>query len=828
MIARHRNPDGTPKYTNRLAAETSPYLQKHAHNPVDWFSWGNEAFERARAEQKPVHLSVGYSSCHWCSVLEEESFEDEETARLLNERFVNIKVDREERPDVDRIYQIAQHLITRRSGGWPLTMFLTPEDRRPFFGGTYFPKEPRYGMPAFKDVLARVAEYYAEHRTELRAQSDALIQVFGELEPSPASADTRLDEGPLAAARADLAASFDQQFGGFSGAPKFPHPLTIEYLLRYADASPPSSDSASGAGKPEPAALYMATFTLRRMGEGGLNDQLAGGFSRYSVDPYWMIPHFEKMLYDNGALLAAYAQAALATGEPFHARIAAATADWVMREMQSASGGYYSSLDADSEGHEGKYYVWGRAEIERALTAEEFAAFAPRFGIDREPNFEGHWHLHTFVAVGEIATRLGKEPAEVAERIESARRKLLAIRARRIPPARDDKVLTSWNALMIRGMACAARALARDDLAHSAARALEFIRSTHWKNSRLLATSRDGRAHLDAYLDDYAYLAEAILELQQVRFVSAELAFARELLDALLDHFADPGSGALYFTSDEHEPLMHRSKSFGDDATPSGNGIAALVLQRLGYLLGEPRYLGAAERILRAGWNALERHPTAHVALLLALDEYRHPPETVILRGAAAELEVWRRELARIYAPRRLVLAIPDSAPDLPPALAEKLPRGRAVAYLCRGSVCSAPVASLAELVQALPALALGTPVVNPGAMANGNSGAMGGGGSSSGGNAGARGRAPEGYRRSDERIREEICQRLARPFGRFDASELADERLDVSDVTVSVDGGRVTLEGTVPERRMKHCIEDLVDACPGVQDIDNRIRVRG
>ncbi|HTW38310.1 MAG TPA: thioredoxin domain-containing protein [Steroidobacteraceae bacterium] len=707
MSERHRNADGTPKYTNRLASQTSPYLQKHAHNPVEWFAWGDEAFERARAEGKPVHLSVGYSSCHWCSVLEEESFEDEETARLLNERFVNIKVDREERPDLDRIYQIAQHLITRRSGGWPLTMFLTPDDRRPFFGGTYFPKEPRYGMPAFKDVLTRVADYYAAHRAQVREQGVALMQVFGELEPSAASTETRLDASPIAAARAEFAAGFDPQFGGFGGAPKFPHPLTLELLLRVACTGAPGAE-------PDSAALHMATLTLRRMGEGGLNDQLAGGFCRYSVDPYWMIPHFEKMLYDNGALLAVYAHAALATGDPFHARIAAQTAEWAMREMQSAAGGYYSSLDADSEGHEGKYYVWDRGEIERALTAAEFAAFAPRFGIDREPNFEGRWHLHAFVSIAQLADRLGKTQGEVSELIDSARQKLLAIRLRRVPPARDEKVLTSWNALMIRGMARAARALGRDDLAHSAGRALDFIRRTHWSGGRLLATSREGRAHLDAYLDDYAYLADAILELQQVRFASEELAFARELLDALLDHFLDPDSGALYFTSDEHERLIHRSKSFGDDATPSGNGVAAFVLQRMGYLLGEPRYLKAAERILRAGWNALERQPTAHVALLLALDEYLHAPETVILRGTAGELEAWRRALAERYAPRCLVLAIADDAADLPGILGEKVPRGRTVAYVCRGSVCSAPVDSLAQLIEALPALALGTAVAAP------------------------------------------------------------------------------------------------------------------
>ncbi|HUN24839.1 MAG TPA: thioredoxin domain-containing protein [Steroidobacteraceae bacterium] len=692
MKIAHLNEDGTPKYTNRLAGETSPYLLKHAHNPVDWYPWGREAFEHARSEEKPIHLSVGYSACHWCSVLEEESFEDEPTARLLNERFVNIKVDREERPDVDRIYQLAQQMITRRAGGWPLTAFLSPEDQRPFFAGTYFPKEARYGMPAFRDVLTRVADYYRGHREELRSQSAALMEAFAEIDAAPADGRGALDAGPLTAVRAALAAAFDPKFGGFAGAPKFPHPLTLEQLLRGWQAS-------ERAGEPDAQALALAVLTLRRMGEGGINDQLAGGFARYSVDPYWMIPHFEKMLYDNGALLAVYAQAALATGDPFPARIARETAEWVMREMQAPDGGYYSSFDADSEGHEGKYYVWDRAEIEAALTPAELAAFAPRFGLDRPPNFEGLWHLHTFASIEEIALRLNLAVDEVATRIDAARGKLLAIRGRRVPPARDEKILTGWNALMIRGMAQAARALGREDFAASAARALDYLRRTHWRGGRLLATSKDGRAHLDAYLDDYAFLADAILELEQVRFVGAELAFARELVGVVLAQFRDPASGLLYFTSNEHEPLIHRSTVLADDATPSGNGIAAFALQRLGFLLGEPALLDAAAALLRSAWPALQRHPAAHIALLLALDESLHPPEIVIVRGAGASLESWRRELARLYAPRRMVLAIPADAEELPAALAEKTPRGAApVAYLCRGSVCSAPLESLAAL----------------------------------------------------------------------------------------------------------------------------------
>jgi uncharacterized protein YyaL (SSP411 family) len=697
MKVSHLNPDGTPKYINRLAAETSPYLQQHAHNPVEWYAWGKEAFERARRENKPIHLSVGYSACRWCHVLEEESFEDEATARILNDNFVNIKVDREERPDIDRIYQIAQQMLTQRGGGWPLTMFLTHDDQRPFFGGTYFPKEARFGLPAFKDILLRVAEYYRQHGEDLRKQNDALMSAFAELNPAPAAADTELSDAPLKNCRAQLARSFDARHGGFGGAPKFPHPPTLERLLRDWHAS-------SAAAEPDLQALHMATFTLRRMAEGGINDQLGGGFCRYSVDEYWMIPHFEKMLYDNGALLAVYAQAALASSDPLYARVAQETAEWTLREMQSPQGGYYSSLDADSEGHEGKFYVWDRSEVEAHLTAAEFAVFAPRFGLDKPANFEGHWHLYVAASLEELGRQAGRPAGEVEGLLSAARAKLLALRAPRVRPARDEKILTSWNALMIRGMAIAARALGHDELGESAGRALDFIRGTLWRDGRLLATSMAGRAHLNAYLDDYVYLVDAVLELQQLRFAGDELEFARQLLEAVLERFPDREAGGFFFTSADHEALIHRSKVFGDDATPSGNGVAARVLLRMGHLLGEPRYLTAAERTLRAAWPALGQHPQAHVALLNALEELLHPPEIVILRGAAPAIEGWRRELARPFAPRRLVLAIPADAPDLPPALADKAPRARPVAYVCRGSSCSAPLDCLEALLAELRA----------------------------------------------------------------------------------------------------------------------------
>jgi uncharacterized protein len=687
--------DSKPQYTNRLASETSPYLKQHAHNPVEWYPWGSEALELARREQKPIHLSVGYSACRWCHILERESFEDEATAKILNDNFVNIKVDREERPDIDRIYQIAQQMLTQRGGGWPLTMFLTHDDQRPFFGGTYFPQEARYGLPPFKDVLLRVAAYYREHAPELRRQNEALMAAFVELNPPPADSGVELTAAPLDKCRAVLERAFDRDHGGLSGAPKFPHPQTVEWLLRRGHASSRSPEADTEA-------LQMATLTLRRMAEGGINDQLAGGFYRYSVDERWMIPHFEKMLYDNAALLAAYAQAALATGESFFAHIAQHTAEWVMREMVSAEGSFYSSLDADSEGHEGKFYVWDREEVRAALDSAEFAVFAPRFGLDQPANFEGRWHLRVTTPVEEVARLASRTPQEVETLIDAGRAKLLAVRAQRVRPARDEKILTSWNALMIRGMALAARALQREDLAASATRALDFIRTQLWRDDRLLATCMDGRAHLNAYLDDYVYLADAILELQQLRFRADELAFARELAEVVLGCFADRAGGGFYFTADDHETLIHRTKAFADDATPAGNGIGARVLLRLGYLLGESRYLAAAEHTLRAAWPALERYSHGHVSLLCALEELLTPPEIVILRGETRTIGGWRDAIAPLYAPHRLLLAVPSEAKDLPPAMADKTPRAGPVAYVCRGSICSAPIDSLEMLMEQL------------------------------------------------------------------------------------------------------------------------------
>ena len=678
-----------PARTNALANETSPYLLQHADNPVDWQPWGPDALDRALREDKPILLSIGYSACHWCHVMAHESFEDDDTARLMNELYVNIKVDREERPDIDKIYQSAHQLLARRAGGWPLTVMLTPDDHAPFFAGTYFPDAPRHGMPSFRQVLSGVAQLYRERRDDIRRQNASLIEALASLDPGTgAGAGTEmapLTGAVLDTARAALMQSYDARHGGFGDAPKFPHPTNIERLMRDYAARPASADGVAG--------LAAATFTFRKMCGGGLYDHAGGGFCRYSVDAMWMIPHFEKMLYDNGPLLSVAAELHQICGDAAFARAARETAAWVMREMQSPEGGFYSTLDADSEGEEGKFYVWTPDEVRGLVSEDEYTALASRFGLDRAPNFEGsHWHLHAFREVSDAARDVGATETETAQRIDRALAALFEARSHRIRPARDEKVITSWNGLMVKGMATAGRILGDPELVASAERAVEFIRGAMWSDGRLHATYKDGRARFNGYLDDYASLADGLLALLESRWSARDLEFAIALADAMLEHFEDREHGGFFFTADDHERLIHRPKPMTDDSTPSGNGVAATVLARLGHLLGDTRYLAAAERVLHAAREGLERFPHAHTTLLVALDEFLDPPEIVVIRAAPGELETWRARATAGYAPRRLVVAIPDDASDLPALLAERAPRGSPVAYVCEGHTCDAPI----------------------------------------------------------------------------------------------------------------------------------------
>ena len=667
--------------TNHLCKETSPYLLQHADNPVDWYPWGEEAFELARQTGKPVLLSVGYSACHWCHVMAHESFEDDATAQLMNKLFVNIKVDREERPDVDKIYQTAHQLLTQRGGGWPLTMFLSGNDQRPFFGGTYFPNEARYGMPSFGELLQKVSSYYAEQGDAVRDQGERLSEVFDRLVPEAAPDGLALTPAPAEQLRQLLSKNFDYDFGGHGGAPKFPHPGTIEWLLR-------AWCRTANDEEPDIDALFMATLTLTRMADGGIFDHVGGGFCRYSVDRYWQIPHFEKMLYDNGALLSAYSQAFLATGETLFRETASRTADWMLADMRSPDGGFYSSRDADSEGEEGKYYVWTPDEAGALLDDEQFGLVARKFGLDKDANFEGKWHLTVREAVDDPELK-----------IEEALKLLLAERETRVPPGRDDKQLTSWNAIAIRGMAIAGRVLECDELIDAAESACGFIREDLVVDGRLLASYKDGQARFPAYLDDHAFLVDAILELLQSRWSKRHLNFAITLADLMLEHFEDTENGGFFFTADDHETLMHRPKPFADDAIPSGNGIAALALQRLGHVLGEQRYIDAAEKALRSAWKAMDEYPHGHVTLITALDEYLEPPEIIVIRGDEADIAEWRDQLAKIYAPSRVLLAIGRNEEALPGLLAERKPLdGETVAYRCVGTHCELPVTSLKKL----------------------------------------------------------------------------------------------------------------------------------
>jgi uncharacterized protein YyaL (SSP411 family) len=678
---------------NRLQHETSPYLRQHARNPVDWYPWGPEALERARREGKPILLSIGYAACHWCHVMAHESFEDPATAALMNELFINIKVDREERPDLDRLYQLAQQMLNGRGGGWPLTMFLLHDDRRPFFGGTYFPRERRFGLPAFGELLRHVSDYYRQNLEQLREPAAQVVSALNDLNPAPLTGQKLTDE-PLKLSRARLERSFDSHYGGFGAAPKFPHVPGLARLLRDWHAS-------ARAASPDLTALYMATLSLTRMAEGGLFDQLAGGFCRYSVDERWEIPHFEKMLYDNAQLLGVYAEAAAATGEQLFVETAIRTAQWMQRELQSsAAGAFYSSLDADSEGHEGKFYVWQAQEVQAALPSGEWQLYAARFGLDAAPNFEGQWHLTVRASPQTLAERFDLTVSEVDALLEKARRTLLQRRDMRVRPGLDDKILTSWNALAIAGLASAARLLDGADYGQAATRALHYLREVHWRDGRLLATSADGQAHLAGYLDDYAFLLDALLELQSVRFRPDELRWGIELAEVMLKHFEDPRDGGFFFTANDHESLISRPKSFGDEAIPAGNAIAARALLRLGYLLAEPRYLDAAERTLRAAWPALLKYPEGHAATLLALEDYLHPPQIVVLRGPAAVIEPWRRQLVGLFEPRRWIIAVPDDGANLPPALASKPAAVGGAAYVCRGLTCSAALPSLESLLE--------------------------------------------------------------------------------------------------------------------------------
>ncbi len=702
-----------PHHTNRLIDSTSPYLLQHAHNPVDWYPWGDEALVRAKAEDKPIFLSIGYSACHWCHVMERESFEDEEIARILNRHFVAIKVDREERPDLDDIYMNATMIYNRGHGGWPMSVFLTP-DRKPFFAGTYFPPRSVFGRPGFLEILTEIARLWAEERPRLLQGADALTDaVRRAVQSDPGTRLPALDV--LAKAAEAYARLFDADKGGIlSGAAnKFPPSMTIQLLLRQHRRS-------AAAGRPRSQWLDLCELTLERMARGGIYDHLGGGICRYSTDPDWLVPHFEKMLYDQALVADAYLDAFLLTQKPLYAETARGICDFVIRDLRLPCGGFASALDADSEGQEGKYYVWTLDEIRTVLGEADAALFAAFYDVTEA----GNWHdAHGHAPPGpknilniprgpDVVAKLHRvSEADLRTSLESSRRKLLDVRRRRVPPATDDKVLTAWNGLMITTLAKASCVLAEPRFRDAAVTAAEFIRDTLTRDGRLLRTFRAGRAHIGGYLDDHAFFAEACIHLYEATFDPRWLGHALRLTEQTLEHFGNAADGAFFFTADDAEQHIVRPKDTGDSAVPAGSSVLAMNLLRLAVMLDRPDLRTRAEAIFKSVAGRIDRSPLGVDRLLAALDFYAGPVTEIVIAGppddAATKAlidEVWRH-----YLPNKVVLLSDAGAPG-PSAWAGELPLlkdrrpidGRPTAYVCENRACRRPVTSPEDLAEQL------------------------------------------------------------------------------------------------------------------------------
>jgi uncharacterized protein YyaL (SSP411 family) len=656
---------------------------QHAHNPVDWFAWGAEAFEKAKAEDKPVLVSIGYSACHWCHVMEHESFEDEATARIMNEHFVNIKVDMEERPDVDRIYMDYVQLTTGR-GGWPLNVFITP-DKLPFFGGTYFPPDRRYNMPSFQQILLSVAEAWQTKRDELLHSAN---DVLGEMRRIGLAefAPTGLNLDQLDSAFVSFSRSFDKTNGGFGGAPKFPSSMSLEFLMRYYRRTKDEN------------ALEMVKKTCDKMAHGGIYDQLGGGFHRYAVDAVWLVPHFEKMLYDNAQLIRIYLHLFQITKDEFYKRVAVETLEYVKREMLDEKGGFYSTQDADSEGVEGKFFVWTPDEIEELLGAEDAQIFGFYYDVSEEGNFEEKNILNVNYTIASTAKALKISEEKLTEVLERGRKILFEEREKRIKPFRDEKILTAWNGLMLAAFAEASAVLDDKDYLEIARRNADFILENLQKDGHLLRTWKDGRAKLNAYLEDYADFADGLIELYQVSGETKYLREAKRLVDLMITEFWDEEAGAFYFTANNHEELLIRTKDFYDNATPSGNSVAADVLLKLAKLVGDERYEKFAVTVLRLVAPQFRRYPQAFGRVLSTLEFYLNPVREIVVvgeKGNELEREIWRE-----YLPEKVVV-LAENAEDfeLIPLLKErKMIEDNPTAFVCENFTCQKPVTSAKDL----------------------------------------------------------------------------------------------------------------------------------
>ncbi len=676
------------KFTNRLAQETSPYLLQHAHNPVNWFPWGEEAFAKAKAENKPVLLSVGYSACHWCHVMEHESFESEEIAALMNDLFVSIKVDREERPDVDEIYMNAVQMLTGR-GGWPMTVFLTP-DGKPFYGGTYFPPVDRHNLPGFPKILTAVARAYKERPQDV---TKATGQILENLEKMTHRQETSrpLRIEILANTAASLAQHVDHTHGGLGGAPKFPNAMVFALFLRQYHAT--GNDLY----------LQMTTHTLHKMAEGGVYDHLGGGFHRYAVDERWLVPHFEKMLYDNALLTRLYLETYQATQEPFFRQIAEEILAYVEREMLHPDGGFYSTQDADSEGQEGKFFIWSRAEVMQVLGDEIGEIFCRYYDVTDVGNFEHHNILHPTLTLAQLAKLFRRDEEEVTRLIAKAKEKIFTVREGRVKPGRDEKILTSWNGLMLSAFAEAYKVSGNPRYREIAHRTTEFLFTRLYQDGRLLRSFKDGQAKFNAYLDDYAFFAAALIDLYEATFERFYLERAVEFTDALLARFWDEKEGGFFFTSSDHETLITRSKSAFDGSIPSGNSVAVFNLLRLSYLSDNQDYLAKAEQVLRLFYDAMEQNPFGFSNMLCALDFYLMRPKEVVLLGDK-DAPATREMLARIHGmflPNKTLTCCDPSDPAaaMPALLTGKTQTdGKLTVYVCHNFTCSLPVTEWGDL----------------------------------------------------------------------------------------------------------------------------------
>ena len=685
---------------NRLASETSPYLLQHANNPVDWFPWGAEALQKARDEDKPIFLSIGYSACHWCHVMEHESFEDESIARVLNENFVSIKVDREERPDLDQIYMNAVMALRGGGGGWPLSVFLTPT-QEVFFGGTYWPPKSRLGMPGFDQVLHGVLDAYSSRRDQVTTQSKRITDWLNENEV--AASVEKPGRDLLANAAEVLTQSFDYENGGFGGAPKFPHAMDLRLLTLLSRTWNPD-DPPGREGL-----LEMVRINCKKMAYGGIFDHLAGGFARYAVDEKWLVPHFEKMLYDNALLADVYLEMFAATRDDFYSGIARKTLDYMLGYLTDGAGAFYSSEDADSEGEEGKFYVWSKQEIHDILGPEIGRRFCELYNVTAAGNFEGHNILNMTVSFQQFADQAGMDKQDLRAEMRTARKKLLEVRDRRIRPGLDDKVLVSWNALAIHALARAGVILDEPKYGGAAAQAAEFI----WQNlrkedGRLLHTWRNGQAKLDAYLDDYAYLILALLEVYQFDFDVRWVDRAANLVEQMVSHFWDEEFGGFFFTADDHEQLIARSKVFQDSSTPSGNAMATSSLVRLGRLTGRTDWLEIAERTMSASLSLIKRSPLASGQMLIAIEQYLDDAqEFVLVAENEADIAAPLAALRKSWNPSSQVICQSGQPENTSGALANVLDGkvaidNRVTLYTCDATGCQAPVVGVEEILAAM------------------------------------------------------------------------------------------------------------------------------